>query len=210
MSLLIKMVDTKITEIKQEVKVSKPKAASPKKKTEKEIIITEEDLPKVLASLDPADEFLQEILSHLSTFKVPQVSNGRGRSTSFGTHRAMTLGMIRARKTKEYGLSYNSKKHPELYEAIRKLGEKIVPFEFNAIHVNNNVVCPRHLDPYNTGSSVLVSFGDYEGCDLEIEGVGCFNTNCRPLQFNGAKFYHYNTPLKSGNKYSLVFFTNSH
>lgn len=74
------------------------------------------------------------------------------------------------------------------------------------IHVNNNVVCPRHLDPSNSGSSVIVSFGDYEGCDLVIEGYGTFNTNLKPILFNGAKLYHYNTPLISGNKYSLVFF----
>jgi hypothetical protein len=120
------------------------------------------------------------------------------------------MGMIRARKTREYGLSYNSKKHPELYDALMRLGKTIVPFPFNAIHVNNNVVCPRHLDPYNTGSSVIVSIGDYEGCELEIEGFGVFDTNCHPLLFNGAKYYHWNKPLISGDKYSFVFFTNNH
>lgn len=177
------------------------------KKTEP---IAEQDKPKYLGELTPDDELIQEILTHLATFKVPQVSNGRGRSSRFGTHRAMTLGMIRARKTKQYGLSYHSKKNPELYQALKKLGEKIVPFDFNAIHVNNNVVCPRHLDPYNTGSSVIVSIGDYDGCQLVIEGCGTFDTNCKPLMFNGAKFYHYNTPLISGDKYSFVFFTNTH
>jgi hypothetical protein len=198
-------LNNEVQEVRPKVKVSKKKA-----KEENIVLATEADLPKVLGELNPDDEIIQEILSYLATFKVPQVSNGRGRSASFGTHRAMTLGMIRARKTKEYGLSYNSKKHPELYEAIKKLGEKIVPFAFNAIHVNNNVVCPRHLDPYNSGASVIVSFGDYEGCDLVVEGCGTFNTNLKPLLFNGAKFYHYNTPLISGNKYSFVFFTNSH
>jgi hypothetical protein len=70
------------------------------------------------------------------------------------------------------------------------------------------LVCPRHLDPSNTGKSLLVSFGDYEGCNIVVEGYGEYDTNCSPIVFNGSKYYHYNTPLKSGNKYSLVFFTN--
>ena len=170
--------------------------------------VSEEDVPRYLPPLDPSSSLIQEILTHLSRFKVPLATNKSGRARTFGPHRAMALGMITARVTRKYGLSYRSKKHPKLYEALVKLGKMIVPFEFDAIHVNNNVVCPRHLDPYNNGNSVIVSIGDYEGCELEIEGFGVFNTNCHPILFNGAKYYHFNKPLISGNKYSFVFFTN--
>lgn len=164
------------------------------------------ELPKI----DPSREDLLEVYNLLESITIPCVDNGRGRAGTFGRHRAMTMGMIKARVSRKYGLSYNSKKYPALYEALMKFGKTIVPFEFNAIHVNHNVVCPRHLDPYNSGKSLLVSFGDYEGCNIMVEGHGEYNTNCSPLIFDGSKAYHYNTPLKSGNKYSLVFFTNSH
>lgn len=164
------------------------------------------ELPKI----DPSSEDLLDVYNLLESITIPCVDNGTGRSGTFGRHRAMTMGMIRARASREYGLSYNSRKHLVLYEALMKFGKTIVPFEFNAIHVNHNVVCPRHLDPYNSGKSLLVSFGDYEGCNIMVEGHGEYNTNCSPIVFNGAKVYHYNTPFKSGNKYSLVFFTNSH
>lgn len=191
-----------------EIVFKEPKVGTkPTKKPKKEKVV-EEDAPKYLTPLMPSCDLIQEILTHLSSFKVPLASNKTGRARTFGTHRAMTLGMIKARTTRKHGLSYNSKKHPELYEALKKLGEMIVPFPFNAIHVNNNVVCSRHLDPYNIGNSVIVSIGDYEGCELEIEGFGVFDTNCHPLMFNGAKYYHFNKPLISGNKYSFVFYTN--
>jgi hypothetical protein len=167
------------------------------------------DIPKYLNPIEPNDELIQEIITYLSLFKVPIIEGkGKGRGGLFGRHRSMTLGMIEARISKKYGLSYNSKKYPELYESLMKLGKRIVPFDFNAIHVNNNVVCPRHLDPYNVSNSVIVSIGDYEGCKLVIEDYGTYDTNCRPLMFNGSKYYHYNTPLISGDKYSFVFFTN--
>lgn len=160
------------------------------------------ELPKI----DPSSEMLLEIYNLLECINVPLLSNKMGRSPSFGVHRAMTLGIIKARISKTYGLSYYTKKYPELYEMIMNFGKSIVPFDFNAIHINHNVVCPRHLDAYNTGKSCLISFGDYEGCNLIIEGYGEYNTNCRALIFDGSKSYHYNTPLISGNKYSLVYF----
>jgi hypothetical protein len=167
------------------------------------------DEPKYLSKINPSLDIIQEILCYLENIKVPLVKNKTGRARTFGIHRAMTLGFIQARVTRKYQLSLYSKKYPELYKAIKKLGEMICPFEFDAIQVNNNVVCPRHLDPFNVGNSVIISIGDYEGCELEIEGFGLFDTNCHPLVFNGSKYYHFNHPLISGNKYSFVFFTNN-
>lgn len=182
-----------------------------KTKTKSKTISQNESIEKPIQfTIDPSRDDIQEVYSLLENITVPCNDGKLGRARTFGRHRAMTLGMIRARNTKKYGLSYNSKKYPNLYDAIMRLGKSIVPFEFNAIHINHNVVCPRHLDPYNSGKSLLVSLGDYEGCNLVIEGHGEYNTNCSPLIFDGAKSYHYNTPLIRGNKYSLVFFTNTH
>jgi hypothetical protein len=162
------------------------------------------ELPKI----EPSEDNLLEVYNLLDSITLPVLTNKMGRAKTFGRHRAITMGLIRGRVTKKYELSRHSLKYPLLYEALMKFGKTIVPFEFNAIHVNHNLVCPRHLDASNTGNSLLVSFGDYEGCNIVVEGHGEYNTNCSPIVFNGATCYHYNTPLKSGNKYSLVFFTN--
>lgn len=162
------------------------------------------DSVKCLTEIQPDQLF--ELYSLLDSITIPLNTNKMGRCRTFGDHRAMTLGYVTARTTKVYGISYYSKKFPEVYDAIKKFGESICPFQFNTIHVNHNVVCPRHIDPKNIGESLLVSFGDYEGGELEIENVGTFDTNCRPIIFNGSTHYHWNKPILSGNKYSLVFF----
>lgn len=161
--------------------------------------------PQYLAEIKAED--ISDIYRQLEAITVPLMSSKTaGRAATFGPHRAMTLGMIRARRTRQYGLSANSKKYPQLYEAIMELGRKICPIEFTAIHVNHNVVCPRHLDGNNVGQSVILSMGDYDGCRLMVEGYGEYDTLNHPLLFDGSKAYHWNTPLTRGNKYSLVFF----
>lgn len=173
-----------------------------------------------LPTIDPLRDDIQDLLYELQNTTITLVSNKMGRARTFGTHRAMTMGMVKQRISRKYELSYSSKKYPKLYEAILRFG-KTLDFEFNSIHINHNVVCSRHLDPDNVGKSLLVSFGDYEGCNLIIEtedGLKEYNTNCSPIIFDGTKHYHYNTPFagtprtpssreKSGNKYSLVFFS---
>ena len=145
----------------------------------------------------------------LSKIKVPKQSGGRGRSKTFGEHRSMTLGYIKGRVTRKYDLSYNSKRMPKIYEEVCRIGKLICPFEFSAIHLNHNVQCPRHIDGNNAGRSVIISLGEYEGGSLFIEGQGEFVTKNHPLIFDGGKYYHWNAPITSGNKYSLVFFSSS-
>jgi hypothetical protein len=149
----------------------------------------------------------------LSKIIVPMKCSGSGRSKTFGKHRSMTLGYIKARVSRKYDLSYSSKKFPKIYEEVCRIGKLICPFEFTAIHVNHNVQCPRHIDGNNAGKSVLISFGDYEGGSLFIEKTpadkGEFITKNKPLMFDGGKHYHWNSPITSGNKYSLIFFCSS-
>lgn len=165
---------------------------------------------KQLKEIEASRDDIQEIYAMLEDITIPLNTNKTGRARSFGSHRAMTLGMIKGRVSKKYDISCCSKKFPELYEKILKFGKTFVPFDFTSIHVNHNVVCPRHLDPYNTGPSCIISIGDYKGCNLVVESYGEYDTNCKPLIFDGSKLYHYNTQLISGNKYSFVFFNNTH
>lgn len=138
--------------------------------------------------------------------KIPMNVGTSGRGKKFGSHRAMVMGMTKPRFSGTWGLSAGSLKHKELYEEIMRIGRMIVPFEFETIHLNHNVVCPPHIDGLNVGNSVILSIGDYEGCNLVIDGIGEFDTNCHPILFNGSQMKHWNTPLLSGNKYSFVFY----
>jgi hypothetical protein len=69
------------------------------------------------------------------------------------------------------------------------------------------VVCPKHYDSKNVGESMLVSFGDYTGCNIVIEGI-VYDAKHTPVIFNGSKREHWNTDNLTGNKYSLVFYKN--
>lgn len=176
-----------------------------------EIIIKQKDelnIVEKLEKIDPNREDIIEIYKMLENITIPLQSGKTGRARTFGVHRSMTLGMIKARVSRKYGLSYTTKKFPKIYESIKKFGETFVPFDFDAIHINKNVVCTRHLDPTNTGKSCLISIGNYEGCNLVVENVAEFNTNCQPIIFDGTNNYHFNTPLLNGTKYSFVFFPN--
>lgn len=134
-------------------------------------------------------------------------TNGR---RGFPKHRGTIFGYCKRRIGHTIGLSYNSKKRPDIYEEIVKIGKLICPFEFTSIQINNNLVCPKHFDSNNVGESMLVSFGNYEGGSININ----VNTNTikhdakyHPIIFNGSLLEHWNDEIISGNKYSLVFFS---
>jgi hypothetical protein len=168
----------------------------------KAISIQEINSPIFLQEFTESDKFL-EIMKRTI---VPKHSNRSGRAKSFGEHRSAVFGFIKARITRQYNLSAHSKKFPELYAEIVRIGKLFVPFDFQSIFLNHNVCCPPHKDKNNSGESVIISFGDYEGGELIIEGFGEFVTKNRPLIFNGSHVTHWNNPITSGNKYSLIYF----
>jgi hypothetical protein len=97
-----------------------------------------------------------------------------------------------------------SVKYPEIYKELQRIGDEI-GFKYNSIQVNRNLVCPSHIDKTNVGDSMLISFGDYKGCNIVINGVE-YNAYHHPTIFNGSQLEHSNTPLLEGTKYSLVYF----
>lgn len=140
--------------------------------------------------------------------KKKQKSNNR-RGFPVG-HQSLTFGYVRARfatrkNGKIFDLSLDSKNYPEIYEEILRIGNIYCPFKFTSIHLNKNVVCPKHVDNKNIGDSMLLSFGDYTGCNIIINNK-MYDANCNPIIFNGAKLEHWNTDDLEGTKYSLVFF----
>ena len=141
----------------------------------------------------------------LSRIKVQKKSLTMNRSGFPLGHRAITFGMTIGRKNGIKGISYHSKKYPEIYQEILRIGKLYCPIEFSSIHLNNNVVCPPHRDRKNSGESCLISFGDYTGCNIVVENVN-YDAKHTPIVFDGSKLEHWNTDDLIGNKYSLVFF----
>jgi hypothetical protein len=106
-------------------------------------------------------------------------------------------------------LSRMTRENPEQWEKIKEWSYENVPsdVEWNCIQVNKNLVCPKHNDKANVGKSFIISFGNYEGCNLVVSGIE--HDTRLGLVFDGFVQEHYNTPLLSGTKYSLVFFNNN-
>lgn len=168
------------------------------------LLTTTKDPIVFLPKLDKA--VFNNLIDLLKTHAV-KMCDKRTSRLGFGRHRSEQYGIVRARFQGTIGLSMSSKKYPEIYNEILKIGKQICPFKFNNIQLSNNVVCPPHLDSANTGNSLLVSFGDYSGCNIVIEGI-MYDAKYAPIIFNGSQRQHWNTDDLIGNKYSLVFFNN--
>jgi hypothetical protein len=158
--------------------------------------------PIFLPDFTECDKFLEIVKRTI----VPKHTNKSGRARSFGDHRSAVFGLIKARITRQYNLSSHSKKFPELYAEIVRIGKLFVPFDFQSIFLNHNVCCPPHKDKGNNGASLIISFGDYTGGELVTEGFGEFVTKNKPLIFDGSQVMHWNNPITSGDKYSLIYF----
>lgn len=148
------------------------------------------------------DSIIDQLEAELSHITIPtrlrkNVSQDRIRSITFGQ-----VYQPFHEQTPQPSV-FNSKM-PRIWELLQELG-KLLPIPWNAVQLNHNVVCGPHIDKNNQGNSVIISFGNYTGNDLVINGQ-IFNTKRNPLLFDG-KNVHYNTPQVSGNKYSLVYFT---
>ena len=142
----------------------------------------------------------------LNRIKIPTNTINTNRR-NFPLHKRMCFGLTRARYSGVVGLSRDSIRYPEIFDEVTKIGDKYVPFKWTSAHLNYNVICPVHRDDKNNGKSVLVSFGEYIGGNIVIEGIK-YDARHRPLMFNGSLLEHWNTPDLQGNKYSLVYYTN--
>jgi hypothetical protein len=147
---------------------------------------------------------LKQIEEEIQKQKVPKTTNN-GRPHFPKGHRRFVFGITRARFNGKIGLSHHSTKYSTLYKMIHDFGKKYIPIEFNAIHVNHNVVCPKHFDNKNIGVSAIVSCGQYTGCKLMIEGIE-HEPYYNIILFNGSTQEHWNTDDLVGDRYSLVFY----
>lgn len=123
----------------------------------------------------------------------------------FPEYRGAIFGNVRGRFNGITALSLDSRKRPELYAELVRVGGLICPFPFNKIQLNYNLQCPPHKDSGNESKSLLISFGEYTGGEIVVEGTK-YSAYHTPTIFDGCKLTHYNEP-HIGNKYSLVYFS---
>ena len=143
------------------------------------------------------ERLLSKITIHMSS-----KNNRKG----FPKYRAMTLGLTKYRCDRFISCAKGNDKYPELFAELFRFGDKHCPMPFTSVYVIQNCICPPHKDSGNNGESCIVSFGDYTGCNLVIEGT-VYDAKYRPIIFDGHLLEHYNTDDLVGNKYSLIFFS---
>jgi hypothetical protein len=142
---------------------------------------------------------MDNILNTVKLYK--KKKNAKNNRLGFPDHEGCVFGLIRARYKGTTDLSLHSKKYPDVYEELKKID---VPIQYTSIQINKNLVCPKHKDKHNVGDSYIISFGNYTGGELVIEGIP-YDTR-KGLIFNGYEKEHWNNPI-IGNKYSVIFFS---
>ena len=131
--------------------------------------------------------------------------NGNSNRLGFPQHRSCVWGIIKPRFKSKPELSMYSRKYPDIFEEIVRIGKLICPFEFKTIQLNKDCCCPPHKDKQNQTRSLIVSFGKYTGGELVIEGE-VFNAYHNPIEFDGKNKLHWNQ-AHEGTKYSLIYFS---
>lgn len=163
---------------------------------------------EVLQKINPSE--LNTLFNMLERIQIRKKTNTNNRRGFPSGHKSLLFGYTRARfgnrkNGKIFDLSTDSKNYPEIYQEILRIGNSYCPFKFTSIHLNKNVVCPKHVDNKNNGKSMIISFGNYTGCNLVVND-NVYDANCIPIIFDGSKLEHWNTDDLQGTKYSLVFF----
>jgi len=146
---------------------------------------------------------LGELYEKLETINIT-CRNTTDSRRGFGKHRSCVWGITKQRATHKIAIAKYSVKYPEIWAMIQQIGDHF-DIDYNAVHLNKNVICPKHKDEKNVGKSVLLSFGDYTGCNIVIEQKK-YDANCNGIIFNGANLEHWNTDDLVGTKYSLIFY----
>lgn len=125
-----------------------------------------------------------------------------GRTTNFGF----------GRTRQGYKPYVANQHHPELFKALVRFGNLVVPhgWEYQSITLNHGVKAKKHIDGQNVGRSVIIGIGDYSGGKVNIfaeDGTKpkAYDVKNEPTMFNGAVYPHSTQPFK-GERYTMIFF----
>ena len=134
--------------------------------------------------------------------------------------KSILLGRVFCRMSKhnpeleKFPLTKQTIKNPELFNRLKEIIKIVNPdFVYNGITINKNCVAKPHKDSNNLGNGMIVGVGDYTGGDLCVldeknKTIYQHNIKYNFLEFNGGIHLHWNTPLLSGTKYTIIWFNN--
>lgn len=146
------------------------------------------------------------LLGMLEKTKIPiNYNRGRPRKGAHGSVKPAGNGETAMLGEYQKGKVSNfTKQHPEIYAEVKRLALIYSPFPASKFMLNHNYTTSPHYDSKNKGDSILFSFGDYKGGELVVDGheVKTYMQTYRIPRHT----LHWNKPLLSGDKYSLVFF----
>ena len=146
-----------------------------------------------------ASEFLdltRELMRKNITKNCDRATAGAGKSQAFG--------IIRRWSYRPH-LSRNTWMRPYLWKLLLEFASKNVPIAWDGVTVNDDYTSAPHTDKGNEGESYTISFGDFSGGELCLEGDIKINTRCRGYLFNGAAIKHWTAP-HTGRRFCLVFY----
>lgn len=117
------------------------------------------------------------------------------------------------KKSDKYEGLYETKfkvENPELEDIFKEFMDLHYPhFNWIQVQINKDYMSPPHFDSANTGESVIIGLGNYEGGNLFIDRKSYLeqvNIKNYLYKFNGSAFKHWVGPIKSGSRISVVFF----
>ena len=76
----------------------------------------------------------------------------------------------------------------------------------NTVTIDQNVVCGPHRDKKNRSKSLILFLGDFTGGELHLDSGETFSEKYVFREFDGAKHTHWNSPITSGSKLSVVYY----
>ena len=103
-------------------------------------------------------------------------------------------------------LNYCNGNGDQVYLNVCKLISKYYPnHKFNALTINKNFRCKKHIDNKNTGVSWVVGLGDYIGGELNIYSDKDIKVDIKykPKIFDGSTLEH-DVDIWRGTRYSIV------
>ena len=106
--------------------------------------------------------------------------------------------------TIKHGVYSQSLKRGALYDLILSLAPQRPDGDWR-ITINRNVQCYAHQDRGNVGTSFIMFLGDYHGGELCFEHGRIVSEKNKWHEIDGS-VTHWNTPITSGVKYSIILF----